>query len=268
MDRLGRYIGGSLIILALIYSAHQVGLTDLPRLLRGAYNIGQLVSEVFPPNLEVLPETLSALTETVQMAFLGTFLGFIFSLPLCTLGLRTMFPPSITTPVRIIMGAVRTIPALFWAVIYVIAVGLGPLAGTLAISTYTLGYLSKIYYEAFEAVDNEVLDALRCAGASRPSLIRFAVIPESMNTVVSQLLFMLEYNVRSSTILGFVGAGGVGFLMISYIERLQYQRLTTVIALTLLVVITIDLVSSTVRRRFLPPLRLAPTKARTTNREA
>lgn len=255
MGGLSRFVGVSLLILTLTYSAYQVGLLDILRLMRGAYNIGQLLTEVVPPNPEVLPEALTALVETIQMAMLGTFVGFVFSLPFSTLALRTIFPPAVTTPIRIILGVVRTIPALFWAVIYVIAVGLGPLAGTLALSTYTLGYLSKIYYEAFEAVDNEVLDALRCAGASRPSLIRFAIVPESMNTLVSQLFFMLEYNVRSSAVLGFVGAGGVGFLMISYVERLQYQSLTTVVVLTLGVVVFIDLVSSAVRRRFIPQLK-------------
>ncbi len=185
------------------------------------------------------------------MAFVGTVLGFFFSIPAATLALRTIFPPKLTLAVRALLGLIRTIPVLFWAVIFVIVVGLGPLAGTLALSVYSLGYLSKLYYEAFEAVDNEVLDALRVTGASKLALVRYAVIPESMNTVISQLLFMLEYNIRSSAVLGFVGAGGVGFLMVSYIETLQYNSLTTVIVLTLALVILIDLLSGYFRRRFI-----------------
>ncbi len=237
--------------LAFLVAAHQIGYTDLQRLSKGALNLTALLYELFPPNLEDVPVIAVALLETVQMAFVGTVIGFFLSIPAATLALRTIFAPNLTLVVRALLGLIRTIPALFWAVIFVIAVGLGPLAGTLAISVYSLGYLSKLYYEAFEAVDNDVLDALRVTGASRLALVRYAIIPESMNTVISQLLFMFEYNIRSSAVLGFVGAGGVGFLMVSYIETLQYSSLTTVIILTLALVILIDLLSGLLRRRFI-----------------
>ncbi len=266
MRNLEKYASTLLLAIALLYSAYQVGLFNLPRLIRGVYNLGDLLVEVLPPNPEIIPEALAALAETIQMALVGTFIGFLLSIPFSTLGLRTVFSTAVTTPVRVLLGAIRTIPALFWAVIFVIAVGLGPLAGALALSVYTLGYLSKLYYEAFEAVDVDILDTLRCTGASRISLIRFAIIPESMNTIISQLLFMFEYNIRSSAVLGFVGAGGVGFLMVSYIERLQYQSLTTVIILTLLIVVAIDAVSSLVRRLYLPQVRRATGKIRSASR--
>jgi phosphonate transport system permease protein len=255
MRRFEKTLGGLLLLLALIYSAQRIGLLDVGRLSRGFGNLGELLYEVLPPNPDVLPETLLAMVETIQMALVGTFVGFILSVPLSTLGLRTISPSVVTAPIRIILSIIRTIPALFWAIIYVIAVGLGPLAGTLAIATYTVGYLSKLYYEAFESVDAEILDTLRCAGASKISLIRFAIIPESMNALISQLLFIFEYNIRSSAVLGFVGAGGVGFLMVNFIERLQYQSLSTVIISTLLIVLAIDFISSLIRKRYLPQLK-------------
>lgn len=220
-------------------------------------NLGSLVAEMLPPDLGVASEVAAALAETVQIAFVGTVIGFLLSMPFSALALRNIFPSSLTTAVRSLLGIVRTIPALFWAVLFVIAVGLGPFAGTLAVAVYSFGYLSKLYYEAFEAVDAEVLDALRVTGASRILLVRHAVLPESMNTIVSQLLFMFEYNIRSSAVLGFVGAGGVGFLMVSYIESLRYSSLTTVLVFTLATVIAIDIVSGYVRRRFLPGFRPA-----------
>lgn len=224
---------------------------------RGAANLGSIVTEMFPPDLTALSNALTALIETIQIAFVGTIIGFIFSLPFSALAVRNIFPRKVTTIVRTFLGFVRTIPVLFWAVVFVIAVGLGPLAGTLAVSVYSFGYLSKLFYEAFEGVDAEVLDALKVTGASRLVLVRQAVLPESMNTIVSQLLFMFEYNIRSSAVLGFVGAGGVGFLMISYIESLQYSALTTVLLLTLVAVISIDVASGYVRKRFLPGFRPA-----------
>jgi len=220
-------------------------------------NLGSLVAEMLPPDLGVASEVAAALAETIQIAFVGTVIGFLLSMPFSALALRNIFPSPLTTTVRSLLGIVRTIPALFWAVLFVIAVGLGPFAGTLAVAVYSFGYLSKLYYEAFEAVDAEVLDALRVTGASRILLVRHAVLPESMNTIVSQLLFMFEYNIRSSAVLGFVGAGGVGFLMVSYIESLRYSSLTTVLVFTLATVIAIDIVSGYVRRRFLPGFRPA-----------
>ncbi|MEM4303047.1 MAG: phosphonate ABC transporter, permease protein PhnE [Candidatus Caldarchaeum sp.] len=249
-----------LLGVAFLAAAHQIGFTDLGRLYKGVSNLGLLANDLLPPNPEAFLPALDALVETVQMAFVGTVIGFFLSLPAATLALRTIFPSYVTTAVRAFLGLVRTIPVLFWAVIFVIAVGLGPLAGTLALSVYSLGYLSKLYFEAFEAVDQDVLDALRCTGASRLALVRYAVIPESMNTLISQLLFMLEYNIRSSAVLGFVGAGGVGFLMTSYIETLQYNSLTTVIAMTLALVISIDFLSGYVRKKFLPEIRMVKLK--------
>ncbi|HLB72030.1 MAG TPA: ABC transporter permease subunit, partial [Candidatus Methanoperedens sp.] len=119
------------------------------------------------------------------------------------------------------------------------------------LAIYSVGYLSKLYYEAFEAVYQEVIEAVRATGISRLKEIRFVVLPESMNHILSQLFFMFEYNVRSSAILGFVGAGGIGFYMISYIQLFQYQRLTTAVLLTLAVVLVIDLASARIRDRFL-----------------
>ncbi|MEM1937505.1 MAG: phosphonate ABC transporter, permease protein PhnE [Candidatus Caldarchaeum sp.] len=246
-----------LVIAAFVYSASNLGFADLGRLGRGVSNLGSLVAEMLPPDLGVASEVAAALAETIQIAFVGTVIGFLLSMPFSALALRNIFPSPLTTTVRSLLGIVRTIPALFWAVLFVIAVGLGPFAGTLAVAVYSFGYLSKLYYEAFEAVDAEVLDALRVTGASRILLVRHAVLPESMNTIVSQLLFMFEYNIRSSAVLGFVGAGGVGFLMVSYIESLRYSSLTTVLVFTLATVIAIDIVSGYVRRRFLPGFRPA-----------
>ncbi|MEM4299194.1 MAG: phosphonate ABC transporter, permease protein PhnE [Candidatus Caldarchaeum sp.] len=241
-----------LTVAVFVYSASRLGLTDFNRLSKGVFNLGSLLAEMVPPNPEVAAEAATALAETIQIAFVGTVLGFVFALPISALAMRNIFPQILTTVVRAFFGFVRTIPVLFWAVFFVIAVGLGPLAGTLAIAVYTFGYLSKIYYEAFEATDPEILDAIRVTKAPRILILRHAIIPESMNTIISQLLFMFEYNIRSSTVLGFVGAGGIGLLMISYIESLQYSSLTTALLFTLSTVVAIDLLSGYLRKQFIP----------------
>lgn len=237
--------------LALLYSFYNIGFFDAGRLLRGASNLGTFVTELFPPNWAVTGVVLVAVGETVQMAFVGTVLGFALAVPLAVLGARNLVHLPVAAAARLLLAVVRTVPALLWAVILVITVGFGPLAGALGLALYSLGYLGKLYYEAFEGVDPDVFEAVKSTGCSRTQLIRYAVLPESANVVLSQLLFMFEYNVRSSAILGFVGAGGVGFLMLGYLQRFEYSRLMTVLIITLLVVLAIDFLSSRLRNRFL-----------------
>ncbi len=237
-----------LILLALLA---ELGFFDLARLSEGLQNLGTLGKESLPPDTGVLPTVSEALIETVQMAVAGTLLGFFLSLPLGLLGTSALWPAAVIAPVRLLVAALRTIPSLVWAILFVIVVGLGPLAGTLGIAVYTLGYLAKLYSEFFDGVDPEVMEAVGGTGASRLQLARFVLWPETANSVVSQLLFMVEYNIRASSILGFVGAGGVGFYIQVYVQTLQYQRLLTVLLLLLAVVLVMDVLSAWVRRRYL-----------------
>jgi len=228
-----------------------LGFFDAARLVRGLRNLGILTSEMIPPDVGVVPVAGKALWETVQMSFAGTLLGFLASLPLSVLGTRHLFSAITSGAARFVAAAIRTIPVLLWAIIFVILVGLGPLAGTLGIAAYTIGYLAKIYADLFEGTDPEVIEAVRSTGASKLHLVRFVFLPEGANAILTQLLFMLEYNVRASSILGFVGAGGLGQRIHIAISLLEYRRLATVLLLILLVVLTMDALSAWIRRRFL-----------------
>lgn len=247
-----RDLGGTLaLLLVLGWILGRMGFFDPGRLAAGLANFGRFAAELFPPDLSVLPVVLSSLVETVEMAFAGTFLGFLLSFPLGVLGTRTLFPGPVVLAVRLLVAVVRTVPSLLWALIMVIVVGLGPLAGTLALALYTVGYLAKLYAEILEGIDPEILEAVRGLGARRHHIVRFVFWPEAANTILSQLLFMLEYNIRSSTVLGLVGAGGIGFYMQIYISTLAYGRLATVLLAVLAVVLVMDALSAWVRRRYL-----------------
>lgn len=229
----------------------QLGFFDAARLTKGLRNLGTLTLEMSSPDASVLPVAGEALWETVQMSFAGTMLGFIVSLPLSILGTRHLFSTPVSNLSRLIAAGIRTVPVLLWAILFVILVGLGPLAGTLGVAAYTVGYLAKIYPELFEGTDPEIMEAVRSTGASRAHLVRFVVLPEGANAILTQLLFMLEYNIRASSILGFVGAGGIGFIMQVYLQTLEYRRLATVLLLILLVVLVMDGLSAWIRKRFL-----------------
>ena len=230
-----------------------VGLLDGARLSRGLVNLGIFAQDLFPPDLRVLPIVAYAMWETLQIAVVGTILGFAFALPLALGASHVLFGPMVTEPIRVLLSVVRTVPSIFWGIIFVVAVGLGPAAGALGIALYSLGYLGKLLYEGFDGVDPEIIEAVRSVGASRAQLAVAALLPESTNLILSQLLFMFEYNVRASSIMGLVGAGGIGFYLIGYIQMLQYANLMTALLVTLLVVVIIDQISGRLRRAFLLP---------------
>jgi phosphonate transport system permease protein len=242
---------GLVLVALLMASLAGLGFFEAGRLARGAENLWVFARGMVPPDLSVWQVALRALLETLQMAFAGTLLGFLFALPLGVLGARTLFPRPVVLVSRLLIALVRTIPSLLWAVLLVIVVGLGPLAGTLALAIYSVGYLAKLYAEFFEGVDPEILEAVRGAGAGRLHLARYVIWPESANSVLSQLLFMFEYNVRASSIVGFVGAGGIGFYMYIYVSSLDYQRLSTLLLLILAVVVALDFASARLRKRYL-----------------
>ncbi len=228
----------------------------------GAWKAGTLTSAMgrllefsrllLPPRWDVVPALTASMFETIQIAFAGTMLGWVFALPMALLGTRTLFGPASSGFARGVIGALRSIPSILLGVVAVVAFGLGPLAGVFGVALYTVGYLGKLYYEAFESVDTEVLEAVKSVGTTRLQLWRHAVLPEAMPAVISQLLFMFEYNIRASAILGFVGAGGIGYYMLGYVQMLQYRPLTTAILLTFLVVMLVDRLSLWLRQRLLP----------------
>ncbi len=217
----------------------------------GIPNLAELFADSFPPDTSMLTIGAIAILETLQIAFIGTILGTILALPLATLSARNLFSKRFIVPARAVLAMLRTLPSLLWAVIFVIMVGTGPFAGVLAVMMYTVGYLGKLQYEAIEGISNEPLEAISSTGANKLQIIRFAALPEAANNLLSQLLFMFEYNVRSSTILGFVGAGGIGFYLGSYLRFLEYDKVLMLLLITFVAVIIIDYLSILIRDRYL-----------------
>jgi phosphonate transport system permease protein len=199
---------------------------------------------------------VQAVVETLQIAFLGTMLGAVIALPLGLLGSRNLFGRAVTVPSRLVLAGIRTLPALLWAVVFVVAVGLGPLAGVLASAVYTVGYLGKLQYESIEGLDPAPIHAIGASGASRVQVIRYVVLPEGANHLLSQVLFMFEHNVRASSIFGFVGAGGIGFYISAYLTVFQYRSVMTLLLAVFVTILVIDYVSVRLRDRFLVPTRV------------
>ena len=185
--------------------------------------------------------------ETLKIAFVSTVLGFIGAITLSSLAARNLTPLFVSIPVRVFLSAVRSLPSLIWAILFVIVIGFGPLSGVLAMTFYTVGYLVKLQYEVFEGMANDPLEAGRAMGLSRPSIFFNIVIPENGNHLLSQLMFMFEYNVRHGTVIGIVGAGGIGYYISTYLKFLQYDKVFALLILIFIVVVLIDLLSLMVR---------------------
>ncbi len=236
----------ALAVIAVVYLE-----LDASALLGGGARMAQLAGDAFPPRLSLLPTAARALAETLAIALLGTLIGVALALPMGIAGARTLFPVWIAAPVRLLAALVRTLPSLLWAVLFVILLGFGPLAGVLAMAMYTTGHVAKLQYESLEGLPPEPFEAIRATGASRLQLVRFVALPEAANQLLSQGLYMFEYNVRASSIVGFVGAGGIGYYIQRHLQMLQYDGVLALLAVIFVAIVAIDALSLRVRSRYL-----------------
>jgi len=215
----------------------------------------RLAEMSWPPHLgpsgAFLMEVLKALVETLHIAFLSTLLGSVLAIPLALMAARNLAPPGLVAASRLVASAIRVLPSLLWALLVVMIVGLGPLAGVIAITLYTVGYLSKLQYEGLEGVPRDALEAVRAMGATRLQQAWHVALPESGNAIRSQLLFMFEYNVRASSIIGLVGAGGIGQLLLNHLPFNNYAHILTIVLVLFVAVALLDVASLWARRRFI-----------------
>jgi phosphonate transport system permease protein len=223
------------------------------RLWAGLGELGAIVAHLFPPMPGEHPrEIFWALLETVAMAFLGTFLAAVLSVPLSFLAAKNSFPFRLPRfAVRRFLDCLRGIDQLIWALIFVRAVGLGPLAGIMAILISDTGTLSKLFSESIENIEKKPADGLKAAGADTIQTLRFGIFPQVMPMFLSSTLYMFESNVRSATILGIVGAGGIGFQLSDRIRAHQWEEASFILLVILVTVACIDWLSKRLRLRLI-----------------
>ena len=188
--------------------------------------------------------------ETIKIAFVATVFGMVLSLPLSLSAARNLSPKWLSYSSRFVISGFRSLPSLIWAIFFVILIGLGPLAGVLAMTVYTVGYLGKLQYESIEGLNKNPLEAAEAMGLSKMETALSVVIPESANDLISHAIFMFEYNFRSGTIIGIVGAGGIGYYIDLYLRFLQYDKVVAYLIIIFAVVLLIDFVSIYARSFF------------------
>ncbi|MEL7517272.1 MAG: phosphonate ABC transporter, permease protein PhnE [Pseudomonadota bacterium] len=212
------------------------------------------LSRAFPPNLE--PSVLARLgwkmLETLQIALAGAVIGVILSVPIALLAARNLiFGPWISQVVRTILGFIRAVPDIAWALVFVVAVGLGPFAGMLAIAIDTIGFCGRFFADDMEAADKGPAESLSATGARKIDVVACATVPAATPAFISTSLYALEKAVRSSTILGLVGAGGIGIELKVGFDLFDYPTAMTVILMIAVIVIAIEQLSGWARTKII-----------------
>ncbi|HEY5705230.1 MAG TPA: phosphonate ABC transporter, permease protein PhnE [Terrimicrobiaceae bacterium] len=242
----------SLLVFLIAIVASLPALRGSGRQLDHGANLVRFLKRFFPPDFSVTGQILGALAETLQIAVMATFFSVVLAFPLAAAGAQTLSPRWLVAIARMAMNCIRTIPSLIWALIAVAVVGPHPLAGVAGLTFYSLGYLGKFFSDAFESVDLEVARGLRAIGAGRIQAFQHGLWPNARPLVWSYSLWMLEYNIRSASIVGYVGAGGVGVLLHIYQEYYQWDRFAAVLIFILGLVTLLDFAGEWVRRQVAP----------------
>ena len=229
------------------------GLVDLDfspaRMWSGLHQLGWITMMMMPPDPgSSLPLYLKALGETLSIALLGTTIAAAFAFPVGLLAARNIVPSIFFRfPLRRFLDSIRGVDTLIWALVWINVVGLGPFAGVLAIAVSDFGAFGKLFSEAIEAADKKQVEGIRASGGNALHEIRFGVLPQVLPVIAGQVLYFIESNTRSATIIGIVGAGGIGLQLAEQIRVLEWQKVSFLILMILIAVAAIDWISSKLR---------------------
>lgn len=217
-------------------------------LVANSANIGTLAADFFPADFHDWRYYAKEMVVTVHIALWGTFLAVVAAIPLGLLSSANLAPWWIHQPVRRLMDSARAINELIFALLFIVAVGLGPFAGVLALFVHTTGILAKLFSEVVESIDPRPVEGVRATGSSHLGEIVFGVIPQVLPLWVSYALYRFESNVRSATVIGIVGAGGIGMVLHDLMASFHYGMACAVLAIIVVTVVLIDLISAQVRK--------------------
>jgi len=241
------------VVLLLAFGIFAFGLVDLDfsptRLLAGVHQLGWISLMMVPPDPgSSLPTYLKALGETLSIALLGTTLAAVLALPVSLLAARNIVPSAILRfPVRRVFDSIRGVDTLIWALVWINVVGLGPFAGVLAVAVSDFGSFGKLFSEAIEGADRKQVEGIRASGGNALHEIRFGLMPQVLPVIAGQALYFIESNTRSATIIGIVGAGGIGLQLAEQIRVLEWQKVSFLILMILVAVAAIDWISGKLR---------------------
>lgn len=239
-----------LILVALSYLSIYITGFDLAVLLKRGKQFFVILNQMFPPNVDYLSKIWGPLIDTLKMSILGSFIGAVLAVPFAVLASSNIVTNrAVVSIVRLFLSLVRTLPTLVCALIATYIFGLGTMAGTCAIAVFTFAYVGKQLFEIIETVDMGPFEAMEALGATRVRAFITAIFPQVLPTYLSVSLFCLEGNVRYASILGYVGAGGLGLIMNEKIGWRQYDSLGMILIVLFITVVAIEALSHALRKR-------------------
>ena len=248
MTRWSRVAGWTALGAVFVWSAVATEVS-LGRMVEGLPYMWDFVRRMVPPDLSVLGNAVRGAIETAQIAIVGTAVAAVLALPVGFAAARNAAPRWLFYSSRLLLNTFRAVDTLVYALFFVAAVGLGPFPGVLAVIVYTATVLAKLYSEAIEAIEPGPLEAVRATGATRLQVLRWGVLPQLAPQFLSFTLYRFETNIRAAAILGFVGAGGIGFYVQTYLRLLNYPAAASVLLVLVALVMVVDFASSRLRAR-------------------
>jgi phosphonate transport system permease protein len=248
MSHLGRWAGWAAIAAVFIWSAVATEVS-LSRMIEGLPFMWDFLRRMVPPDPSVLGNALHGAIQTIQIAIVGTTVAAVLALPVGFAAARNAAPSWLFYTSRLLLNAFRAVDTLVYALFFVAAVGLGPFPGVLAVVVYTATVLAKLYSEAIEAIEPGPVEAVRATGATPLQVLRWGVLPQLAPQFLSFTLYRFETNIRAAAILGFVGAGGIGFYVQTYLRLLNYPAAASVLLVLVVLVMVVDFASSRLRAR-------------------
>jgi len=244
------HLGWALLVLVLAWAWRGAEMRPLD-LLRDSGNIATYAKDFFPPDFRDWRIYAREMVVTVHIAIWGTLLAVVAAVPMGLLSASNIAPVWVHQPVRRLMDACRAINEMVFAMLFIVAVGLGPFAGVLALALHTAGTLAKLFSEAVEAIDPRPVEGIRATGAHKLVEIVYGVLPQVMPLWLSFTLYRFESNVRSASVVGMVGAGGIGVVLYEVIRGFQYAQTCALLLILVASVTVIDLVSARLRQHFI-----------------
>lgn len=243
----GRMLSAGVGVLAIGLAFAYAGVFDIGRYKGAVTTILTLLGDAMPPDFSRWRSWGRPLLETLSMSVAGTVLGSLAGVPLGVLAARNIGPRWLGGPIRLALNTCRSVPSLIWGVVFVAALGFGPLPGMFALACHSVGVLGKFYSEILEHVDPAPGDALRSHGVSSLGVLRFSIWPQIMPRVIDMTVYRWEHNARAATTLGVVGAGGLGLEIVTAFHLFEYQEATALIIVLLALVTLINAISGWIR---------------------
>lgn len=239
-----------LVAIPVLVALYMTGLFDTERLAAGVPAIAQLFREMMPPDFSQAARWVRPLLDTLALSVAGTFVAVVLALPLALLAAPNTTPhPAVYQAARLVLNFLRSVPELISGIIFVAAVGFGSLPGVLALGLHSAGMVGKFFAEAIEHVDPKPVEAARATGARPFQVIWHAVFPQILPQMADVTLYRWEYHFRASTVIGMVGAGGIGLELMASLRLMEYRQVSAVLICILVMVTVVDALGAMLRRR-------------------